>query len=153
LSHFCRKNRDNCPRSRLSGRDSGRTEAGVHLDVSGATLLFVSKQEIQLRILFREKRPGVWIAQSMDYDLNSQGESLKDALQAFALTFIGQLMLDSEVGRAPFSSLGRPPEEDLVGFDDGESISSLGSLGFDVPAGIYPGVTSAKVSDARVAAA
>lgn len=69
-----------------------------------------------MRIVYREKRPGVWIAQAVDHDINAQGTSLAHAKHAFELTLAAQVMLDNEAGREPLSTLGPPPAGALEGF-------------------------------------
>jgi hypothetical protein len=104
---------------------------------------------LSLRVLFREKRPGVWIAQAIDHDINAQGKTLEHARHAFAATIAGQVLLDFEAGRTPLSAVGKPPPEAIEGYGEGWAVEPQE---LTIPPGILPPpwVIAAELRDARV---
>ena len=107
------------------------------------------EHQVDLRLFIHEKRPGVWIAQAVNYDLNAQGRSLQHALHAFALTLAGQILLDIEQGRAPLSALAPPPAELLMGFEHGLLMQKMD---LPIPENVVPPpwVIKAQLSESRI---
>jgi hypothetical protein len=107
------------------------------------------ERHLNLRVFFREKRPGVWLAQGVDHDISAQGTTLEHAKHTFALSLLGQVMLDIEAGREPLAGLGPPPAESLEGFERGWP---LATRELTLPPGMLaePWVVRADLGESRV---
>ena len=110
----------------------------------------VREFRLRLRVFFREKRPGVWIAQAVDHDLNAQGKSLEHARYAFAMTVIGQATADIDAGLEPLEALGPPPPGALEDFERGWELTGPREL--TLPPGVLPPpwIIKAELAESRV---
>ena len=57
------------------------------------------------------KEGDTWAVQCMDYDIASQGETIKSAISALEKTFIGQIILDMKNGKKPLEGISPAPLE------------------------------------------
>jgi hypothetical protein len=51
------------------------------------------------------------VARCLEYDIAAQGNSIEEAIDAFADVLAAQIMLDVRAGREPLSQIGPAPEE------------------------------------------
>jgi hypothetical protein len=109
-----------------------------------------TERRIPLRLFFYEDSPGVWVAQAVEYDLNAPGRSMAHALEAFALSMLGQVLVDLKAGREPFSALGPPPPEALEGFDRGWQVDVPRNLEIPQDGLPPPWVIKAELTESRV---
>ncbi len=73
-----------------------------------------SREPIKI-LLFTE---GVhFIAQALQFDIAAQGESSSAALESLQTLFWAQFYYDQERDRAPFSQVGKAPEQYWIAFD------------------------------------
>ncbi len=59
-------------------------------------------------LVFREGT--AMVAQCLEYDIVAQGPTAREAMQAWADVFAGQIVLDLRAGREPLADVGPAPE-------------------------------------------
>ena len=66
--------------------------------------------EIKFRVLLFRDGP-VWVSQCLDYDLNSQGQTPRDAVASVARVVATRALLDMKAGIEPLSQMRPAPEQ------------------------------------------
>ena len=95
----------------------------------------LSKQTLVLRVLF-VKTGELWAAQCIDYDIAVQGDSVREAKQAFEKAIIGQILFDLNQGRVPLSNFRAAPDSYREKFDEAERLADDSPL--ELPKGMPP---------------
>lgn len=78
---------------------------------------------------------GQWTAQCLEFDITAQGESMREAMEAFEHTFIGQIVVDAADGKRPLEDFAQAPKQYWHMFEEAEQLAEEKSfkLPDDVP--------------------
>jgi|HubBroStandDraft_5_1064220.scaffolds.fasta_scaffold175107_3 predicted RNase H-like HicB family nuclease len=80
-----------------------------------------------LNILFF-KEQGFWVAQCLQVDVTSQGETIEDARKSFERVLVAQVMSDLEEKREPLSCLPEAPAKFWHQFRRASALAERGSI-------------------------
>jgi hypothetical protein len=81
------------------------------------------------------KEASAWVAQGLEYDIAAQGTTIRDAINAFERTVVGQIMLDLKDNKKPLASLPKAPHFYWQKYAQGELLAD-GRLPFYLPADV-----------------
>ena len=59
-------------------------------------------------LLFRDS--DMWVAQCLEYDIAAQGKTLDEVQNRLKRTFVGQIILDVEMGKQPLQGIAEAPQ-------------------------------------------
>lgn len=69
-------------------------------------------------VVFQERNGSAWVSQCIEYDLNGQGSSAREAIKSIARVLATQATLDIKDGIDPFSRLDRAESKYEEMFED-----------------------------------
>lgn len=101
-----------------------------------------------LSVIFIKDQCSGWVAQCLEFDIAAQGKSIKDAQNAFERVLAGQVMLDMQNNRRPFTGIGQAPKEYWDMFEASERLTDRRP--FRLPPGIPPAFMLAAAQERRV---
>ena len=100
-------------------------------------------------LLLRER--GKWVAQCLEYDIATQGDSLVAVKKSFEKTFVGQILVDIHSKKQPLEGIAQAPDNYWKRFEAAERLTDRKP--FRIPNGIPPAfMIQASAGDMRISA-
>lgn len=86
----------------------------------------VEIDRIQLSIILVEERPGYWLAQVLEKDMNTQGPSAETAYTSIKRMIRLRYDKDLSLKRKPFADLSKAPRDYWHEYEKATPLSSIG---------------------------
>ncbi len=90
--------------------------------------------EITIRVLLLKGQES-WIAQGLEYNIAAQGDTVREAKEAFLQTVVGQIAIDRQFGQEALEGISPAPREYWEQFQEAERVPDP----VELPEGITPG--------------